>query len=408
MNRPIRIMGAFASIALALVLTACKPEPILVDAPPLSITVAHPIEQQIIDTDEYTGHVEAVDYVEVRARVSGYMQKVHFKDGQLVKKGDVLFTIDPRPYEAETKRTEGEVVRLKARVDRLSKDANRAKKLFERQAASQEEIDKVVGDLAEATGELAAAEAANEKAQLDLSFTRVIAEVDGRISRNYVTVGNLVSAGGAGGEGTLLTTIVSTNPMYVYCDASEANVLKYQRLQREGKRENARDENSRIPMFIGLADEEGCPHEGHIDFVDNRIDPDTGTLRARGVFDNSSGYLTPGMFVRIEVPGSNEYTALLIPERAIGSDQGIRYVYVVNDKNVVETRDVKVGTRHGSLRVIESGLAKQDRVVTQAMARVRPGMIVEPRLVDLEPAPTVGAATAMSLLFALPERLTNL
>lgn len=253
--------------------------------PPPTFSVAHPlVVKDSIDFDEYTGRTDAIQSVEIRARVSGYLDKIHFVDSQIVQQGDLLFTIDPRPYVAEKNRADGDVARLKARRDRLQSDVDRISSLIKTNAASRQEYDKTLGDRAEVEGELMAAQAALDHAALDLNFTEIKAPISGRISRRLITEGNLVSAGGAGGGGTLLTTIVSLDPIYVYCDCSEANMLKYQSMSGEGSRKGAREFG--LPMFIGLANETGYPREGYVDFIDNCVDASTGTVLARGVFKN--------------------------------------------------------------------------------------------------------------------------
>lgn len=352
------------------------------EPPTPTFTVAHPlVNPNSIDFDEYTGRTDAIESVEIRARVNGHLDKIHFVDSQIVHQGDLLFTIDPRPYVSEKNRAEGDVTRLKARRERLQADVERISSLIKSNAASRQEYDKTLGDRAEVEGELMAAQAALEHASLDLNFTEIRSPITGRISRRLITEGNLVSAG-VGGSGTLLTTIVSLDPIYVYCDCSEANMLKYQTLSGNGSRKSARDFS--IPMFIGLANEEGYPREGIIDFVDNRVDASTGTILARGLFKNEDEYLKPGMFVRVRVPGTGVYSALLVPERAIGTQQGQKFVFVVNNENKVEQRNVKLGLLKDSMRVIKEGVKEEDKIVIAAMARVRPGMKIDPKLIKLE------------------------
>jgi RND family efflux transporter MFP subunit len=330
----------------------------------------------------------ASEFVEIRARVSGYLQQIHFADGALVDAGEVLFTIDPKPYEAEVDRGKGEVSQFEARVDRLTKDFDRTKRLFETKSASQEAFDQVAGDLGEARAGLAAAKAALQRSELDLGYTRVTSPINGRVSNHEVSQGNLIT-GGTTGQGTLLTTVVSVDPMYVYVDASEQRVLKYQALALAGKRKSARD-GTRVPMFIGLANEKGTPHEGYIDFVDNRLDPNTGTIKARGLFNNDQNILTPGFFVRVRVPGSGRYEAVLVPEKSIGTQQNERFMLVLNEDNVAQYRPVKLGSTHDSLRVIESGLLAGERFIVSALARVRPGTKVDPQMITIDPPASLG------------------
>ncbi len=375
------------TFGLLLSLAGCNQQrPQQAEAPTPEFTVAHPIVMEnSIDFDEYTGRTDAIQSVEVRARVTGYLDKIHFVDSEVVQQGTLLFTIDPRPYVAERNRAEGEVTRLKSRRDRLQIDVDRVTSLVKTNAASRQEYDKALGDRAEVEGELLAAQAALDKAVLDLGFTEVKAPITGRISRRLITEGNLVSAGGLGGAGTLLTTIVSQDPIYVYCDCSEANMLKYQALSSEGSRKSGRDFG--IPIYIGLAHETGYPREGKIDFIDNKVDASTGTILARGIFSNSDEFLKPGMFVRVRVPGTAVYSAILVPERAIGTQQGEKFLFVVGKneegKEVVEHRKVKLGALKDAYRVIESGVKAEDQIVIAAMARVRPGMVLKPKLIEL-------------------------
>jgi membrane fusion protein, multidrug efflux system len=369
--------------SIVLFMAGChQAPPPLTAPPPPTISVARPIAQSIIDYDEYQGRIEPSESVEIRARVSGYLDQIHFADGAIVVAGDILFTIDPKPYEAEVNRAKGEVGQLEARVERLTKDFDRSKRLLETKSASQESFDQVAGDLGEAKAGLLAAKAALQRAELDLGYTRVVSPISGRVSMHEVSQGNLIS-GGTSGQGTLLTTVVALEPMYVYVDAPERQVLKYQRLQAEGKRKSARD--GHVPMFIGLADEKGTPHEGYIDFVDNRLDSNTGTIRARGVFDNEQRFLQGGYYVRVRVPGSGQYDAILVPERSIGTQQNERYMLVLDAESKAIYRPVELGTVHDGLRVITAGLKADERFVVNALARVRPGMKVDPQEIQIEP-----------------------
>src|SRR5439155_17381559 len=309
--------------------------------PPPVVSIVQPISREIIEWDEYIGRLEAPETVEIRARVSGYLDKVHFKEGKEVKKGDLLFTIDPRPYQAEFDHANAEYERAVSQTDLTKNDFERAKRLIATKAISEEDYDTKSKTYTAVQAAVRSAKATLDSAKLNLEFTQIRAPIDGRISRAVVTEGNLISSGVAGSGGTLLTTIVSLNPLYLYGDADERSILKYLQLRREGKRVSARDEE--IPAEMELADETGFPHKGHRDFVDNRIDPTTGTMRARGVFTNADHGLSPGFFARIRIPGSGKYKALLLPERALGSDQAQRFVYVVNAEKKVEFRPVTIG-----------------------------------------------------------------
>jgi membrane fusion protein, multidrug efflux system len=368
-----RIAGA---VILCLLLVGChqpaaNPSP---SPPSPVVTVSQPMQREVVEWDEYTGRLEAVETVEVRARVGGYLEKVHFKDGAKVQKGDLLLIIDPRPYRAELDRAQGKLARARAQLDLAKNDLVRAERLFQRRVISEQEFDTRAKNVREAEAIVQSAQAAVDMAKLNLEFTEVRAPISGRISRRLVAEGNLVNDGT--GTATLLTTIVSINPIYVYVDADERSVLKYRQLAREGKRVSASDQP--IPADLALANEEGYPHKGMIDFVDNRVDPGTGTLRVRGVFPNPDGDLIPGFFARLRVPGSGQYQALLVPDRALAMNQGQKYVLVVNGENTVEYRPVKPGPVVDGLRVIAEGLKVDDWVLVEGIQRVRPGVQVTP------------------------------
>ena len=338
------------------------------------VIVAEVLSKRIVDWDEYSGRFAAVDSVEVRPRASGYVNEVRFREGQLIKRGDVLVTIDPRPYQADYDRASANVDLAQSQLELSNLEANRAQNLRATGAVPVEELDKRVADRNQRRANVAAAKAALESAALTLSFTEVRAPVDGRASRAEVTRGNLVTGGDSGG--TLLTTIVSVDPIYVYFDGDENAYLRYNAMARAGSRKSSRDAPN--PMRVGLADESGFPHEGIIDFVDNQIDPRTGTIRVRGVLDNKQGIFTPGLFARVQLLGSGEYDAILIEDRAVGTDQNQRFVYVLGADNKLEYRAVELGRVVDGFRVIRKGLAKGDVVVTSGLQRARPGLVVRP------------------------------
>jgi RND family efflux transporter MFP subunit len=327
-----------------------------------------------------------LDSVEVRARVWGYLERVNFKEGALVNKGDVLFEIDPRLYRADLERARGTVAQYEARVHRSERDYQRAKNLLARGAVGQEEYDRYEADYQEAVANLDVARANRDLAALNLGYTRIMAPVGGRVSRYIVTVGNLIQSGDQNG-GTMLTTLVSVDPMYVYFDMDERTVLRVRQLIREGKASSARE--AEWPVSLGLAIEEGFPHRGTINFEDNQVNPKTGTLRVRGVFRNKDEALSPGLFARVRVPIGRAHRALLVSDRAIETDQVQKVLYVVNEKNEVVARPVRLGALHHGLREITEGLNAGDRVIVNGLQQVRPGVAVEPKLVDM-PTSRVG------------------
>ena len=362
-------------VGLTILLTTCTQQQPASPPPPPKVTVSQPVVRDVVELDDYTGRLEAVESVEVRARVSGYLQSVHFTHGDIVKKGALLFVIDPRPYQAELNRSKAALEQAIARYERTKKDFARAQQLVKSRAVSQEEVDTRAADEREAEEAVRAARAAVEASQLNVEFTQVKAPISGRISREFVTVGNLINGGMA--DSTLLTRIVSLDPIYSYFEVDERSYLKYTRLWRDGARPGARD--VKIPVSLGLANEMGFPHQGQLDFIDNRLDPNTGTMTGRAVFPNSDMMLIPGLFARVRLPGSSQYKALLIPDEAIGSDQTQRFCYVVNDQNTVENRKVELGPVIDGLRVVRDGLKPEDWVIVNGVQRVRPGAKVDPQ-----------------------------
>jgi membrane fusion protein, multidrug efflux system len=346
---------------------------------PTQVTVSYPIEQYVTDYADFTGRTAAVDSVEVRARVWGYLQKVNFKEGALVTKGDVLFEIDPRTYQAELAQAEANIAQAEARRKNLDADYDRIENLLARKAASQADVDKVTADRAEAVAAVAAATATRDLAKLNLEFTKVTAPVTGRVGRALITEGNLIQSGQNGG--TLLTTIVSVDPMYAYFDVDEGTVLRVRQMIREGKAKSARE--TEVPVLMGLANEQGYPHQGTINFVDNQVNSKTGTLRVRGVFRNEKEVLSPGFFARVRVPIGEAHKAVLVTERAIDTDQGQKILYVVNEKNEVVARPIRVGALHDGLRVIEDGVKPSEYVIVNGLQQIRPGITVAPKVVDM-------------------------
>jgi RND family efflux transporter MFP subunit len=362
-------------VGIVFLLAACQQQPAVPPPPPPRVTVSQPVVREVIEWDEYTGRLEAVESVDVRARVSGYLQSVHFTDGAIVKQGTLLFVIDPRPYQAELNRAQAGLDQAVARFERTQKDLTRARQLVRSRAVSQEEVDTRSADRREAQESVQAARAAVDAARLDVEFTQVKAPISGRISRPFVTEGNLVTGGT--GDSTLLTTIVSLDPIYGYFEVDERSYLKYTHLWRNGTHPSSHD--VKTPVYLGLANETGFPRQGHLDFIDNRLDPNTGTMTGRAIFPNTDLALVPGLFARTRLPGSDRYEALLLPDEAVGSDQAQRFVLVVNDQNTVEYRKVEPGPIIDGLRVIRDGLKPEDWVIVNGVQRVRPGAKVDPQ-----------------------------
>jgi RND family efflux transporter MFP subunit len=380
--------GAVLTAALILTLVGCSKASDPTPAPP-EVMVAQVLSQKIIDWDEYTGRFQAIDTVEVRPRVSGYIDRVLFREGQAVKQGDTLVIIDPRPYQADFDRARANLALARSQRELAVLEADRVHKLKDSGAVSQEELDERLSALHQQEASVAGAQAALDSAALNLSFTTVKAPIDGETSRAEVTRGNLVTGGNNGG--TLLTTIVSTDPIYVYFEGDENAYLHYQELARAGERPSSRRVAN--PVRVGLANEDGFPHEGHMDFVDNQLNVRTGTIRARAVLDNKKGLFTPGLFARVQLLGSSEHDAILIEDRAIGTDQTQSYVLVLGADNKVEYRPVQPGRALQGLRIVRKGLKPGEIVVVNGLLRVRPGSQVTPKQVTmgagLPPATTV-------------------
>jgi RND family efflux transporter MFP subunit len=381
-------------------LAGCADAPAKMPPPkPPVVMVAEPVIREVTDYEEgLVGQTAAVQMVEVRARVNGYLHKVNFKDGDEVKEGAVLFEIDPRPYDAEVARTEAAVGLSEARYKRLEADLKRARSLAARQAIGREELDKVVGDFAEAGASVEIAKANRDLAKLNRSFAEVTAPISGRLSRRMVDPGNLVRT-----DETILTSIVSLDPMYVYFDVDERTLLRIRRLIAEGKIKSRTQ--ARIPIFAALADEEGFPHKGIIDFSENRVDPNTGTLRVRAVIDNPAPRVfSPGLYMRVRLPVGNPHESLLVAEQALGTDQGQKFLYVVKpgkDKegkdvpNVAEYRPVSVGALHDGLRVVTEGVEPGEKIIVSGLQRLRPGIAVDPKPMT-QPAPASPPARAVA------------
>ena len=373
-----RWIAAPSSLWLTVVVSGCgDPPPPPPQAP--AVTVATVPEREITEWDEFTGRLEAVNTVDIRPRVSGYIRRVAFDEGNGVRKGQLLFEIDPRPYQAELARAEAELERARNATALAGREVDRAQRLVEAQAISREEFDTRTTAHAQGDAGVRAAEAAVATARLDLEWTQVRSPITGRVSRAEVTAGNLVQAGPP--DATLLTTVVSLDPIYVYFEGDEQTYLKYAALARNGSRPNSRD--TRSPVHLGLANEEGFPHQGYVDFVDNQLNPEAGTIRLRGVFANSDHQFTPGLFARIRLVGSGMYPAKLVLDRAIGTDQDKKFVLVLKPDSTVEYRPVQLGRLVDGFRVISSGLEPGERIVINGLQRVRPGMKVTPTVAEM-------------------------
>jgi RND family efflux transporter MFP subunit len=377
------VTGALACVS------ACTKSAPQAAAPP-EVSVAQVIEKPVKDWDEFTGRLQAVETVEIRPRVSGYIDKVAFTEGGLVKSGDLLFIIDPRPYQAEYGRASADVKRFKTALELARIELVRVQRLRDSGAVSEEELDQRKSSVAQGEANVAGSEAALETASLNLNFTRVTSPIAGRVSRAEVTRGNLVTGGNNGG--TLLTSVVSMDPIYLYFDGDEQAYLRYTKMARSGERQSSRDTAN--PVQVGLADEEGFPHPGTVDFVDNQLNPQTGTIRARAVLPNKDGQFTPGMFARVQLLGSGEYTAILIEDRAVNTDQNQKYVLLLGANNQIEYRKVKLGRVINGLRVVHEGLKPGDVIVVNGAQRVHPGITVTPQRVTMGAAEPNAAAAA--------------
>jgi len=361
--------------------------------PPPEVSVAQVLEKRVKDWDEFTGRLQAVESVEIRPRVSGYIDKVAFAEGSLVKQGDLLFVIDPRPYQAEYDRAGADLKRYRTVLELARIELTRVQHLKDSGAVSQEELDERKSTLAQAEANVGGSAASLESAALNLNFTRVTSPIAGRVSRAEVTRGNLVTGGSNGG--TLLSTVVSIDPIYLYFDADEQSYLRYTQMAHSGAGLNGHDAGN--PVMVGLANEDGFPHAGAVDFVDNQLNPQTGTIRARAVLQNKDGRFTPGLFARVQLLGSAEYSAILIEDRAVNTDQSQKYVLVLGANNQIEYRKVTLGRIVDGLRIVREGLKAGDVIVVNGAQRVHPGITVTPQRVVMggdTPAPAAPAPAA--------------
>lgn len=351
--------------------------------PPTPVSVATVVDREIAPWDEFTGRIEAVDNVEIRPRVGGYLMGVHFEEGALVKKGDRLFSIDDREYRAALASAKADVARAKARLTLAEEEYARSEKLIAARAVSEGELQSRRGELLQAQADIEAAQARQRQAALNLQFSHIDAPIDGRVGAALVKPGNLVAPGE-----TLLTTVVSVDPIYVTFEGDESAWLRYQAMRKDGSRAGTRS-----PVRIGLANEVGFPHSGELDFINNALDPSSGTIRARAVLQNSDGLLIPGLFARVQLQTREQYRALLIHEQAILTDQDRKFVFVVGQGDTAERRDLVLGGSVDGLRIVESGLQSGDRVVVNGTKKIFfPGAPLVPQDVPMDAPNSVAAA----------------
>jgi multidrug efflux system membrane fusion protein len=372
-----------AGILAAVLLAGCGEEKKAVELPPPVVTVTAAEQREVKDWDEYTGRLAPLGTVEVRPKVSGYLTEVKFEDGDMVRKGQVLFLIDPRPYQADQDRAQGEYDQADSSLKLATADFNRAKQLRERGATSAGDFDKISASFLKAQGALLTARAALESARLDLEFCTITSPIDGHASVANITAGNLVSPQ----IQKPLTTIVSTNPIYAYADVDERSLLRYVRYYASKKVLPGDEDKVKVPIQLSLQDEKDFSHTGYIDFLDNRVDPETGTIRIRGIFDFENGLLGPGLFVRLRIPAGEPYQAVLVPQRSVASTQGEKFVVVIGKDNTAAFRPVELGTLNGGMQVIRKGLAAGEQVVVDGLLKVAPGEKVDPK-----PLPSDGRA----------------
>jgi multidrug efflux system membrane fusion protein len=375
-----KLKTLLSSLSLLLLLDACdshnQPPAAQAGLPAPDVKIAQPLNRNVTDWDEFTGRVEAINAVDIRARVGGHLEKVNFKAGAKVTKGDLLFQIDPKPFKAQFNYATAELERAKSRQELAKNDLRRAENLFKEKAISAEEFDMRSKGLREATAAVESAEANLYSARINLDYCEIRAPISGRISRELISAGNLVT----GGDTTVLTSIVSTDPVYVYVDADEQALLKY---RRQTQQQQGSSDLRGTPVELALADETDYPHQGHIDFVSPREDTATGTVTLRSVFSNQDELLSPGFFAHIRVRSGAPYPALLVPDRAIATDQAQRFVWVIDADQHVAYRKVVPGTRMGQMRVITSGLQAEDWLVVDGIQKLKPGLQVKPEKISL-------------------------
>ncbi len=384
-----RFRGSGAAVILAAALGGCKggDESQPVEPKPPEVTVSQAVSHEVTDYAMFTGRMDASESVDIRARVNGYLTKVHFKDGDDVERGEVLFQIDPRPFEFAVANAEGQKAQWEAKLARAEADVKRYEGLVPTGAATPQDLDKAKADRGEAAAAIQSAAADIDRAKLDLEFASITSPISGRISRALITTGNLVR-----GDNELLTTVVALQPIYVYFDVDQRTLLQFRAHRRAADGPAATQPDVRtleIPVYLGLAHERGYPHKGVIKFAENRVDSSTGTITVRGTFDNEKRVFIPGLFARVRVPTSEPYKALLVTDRAIGIEQGVKYVLTVDDKNTVKQQFVELGPlQDNGLRVVKAGLKPGEWVVVNGLQRARPGKPVTPQRAEMPTRPS--------------------
>ncbi|MCX8288003.1 efflux RND transporter periplasmic adaptor subunit [Enterobacter pseudoroggenkampii] len=373
-------LNALGAMLLSVLLVGCDNSVAQNAAPPApAVSAADVVVKSISQWDSFNGRIEAVESVQLRPRVSGYIDKVNYTDGQEVKKGEVLFTIDDRTYRAALEQAQANLARAKTQASLAQSEANRTDKLVNTNVVSREEWEQRRSAATQAQADIRAAQAAVDAAQLNLDFTKVTAPIDGRASRALITSGNLVTAGDTA---SVLTTLVSQKTVYVYFDVDESTYLHYQNLARSGQ--GASSNHTALPVEIGLTGEEGYPHQGKVDFLDNQLSPGTGTIRMRALLDNAQRQFTPGLFARVRLPGSAEFKATLIDDKAVLTDQDRKYVYIVDKEGKAQRRDITPGRLADGLRIVRQGLNPGDKVIVEGLQKVfMPGMPVNAKTVAM-------------------------
>ena len=376
-------LGGVVLILTSMFAGCGPPAPPMTETPPPPVTVSQPVVREVVDFDHYEGHIAALKTVEVRARVRGHLFKIHFKDGAIVKKGDLLYEIDDRPAKAELDAAKAQESAADASLEFAKAEYNRTRILYAKGATSREDLESWIAKQGVSKGELLKAKASVERAELELKYTQIRAEMDGKLSRTQVDEGNLVNAGG--GE-TLLTTLVSIDPIHVYFDVDERSMIAYRNKYRKESNPISPEppvKDLHIPVYVALEGEEGYPHSGEIDFADNQVKAGTGTIEVRGILSNARRIFEHNMRARVRVPIGDPHKVVLVTERAIANDQGKKFVYVVNEQNSVRRRDVELGRLFDGLQVIQQGVRPDEWVIVNGIQRVREGMKAEPNRIPM-------------------------